>query len=111
MGLDEEREFRTLLKEKRHTELIKILTEIAAQLKENPLEESMQKLLSEIAKKEPDDTASAGMIAISKVIEKQIEDSKAEREEFYRNRHTAWLFKVRNDEDGDIDSVLVRVIK
>lgn len=106
MGVEEEKEFIRLLEQKRHKELIAVMTKILTKLESSKPTENIEGLLTNIANKK-DDTMPKAIVAISKLVVNKLEDLKTA----YNSKPNEWNFQVIRDDEGCINSVRVKGVK
>ena len=104
---EEDDSFEKLLEEKRHNEMIQVLTKILVKLEAEPMTETLEKSLKSIAERPVDNTTITEAIsAISKVIVKKIDELKI----VYKAKAEAkeCEFTVHYGKDDKIDFVTVK---
>ena len=96
----EEREFLTLLQEKRHKEMIGVLAKISESLSKKQPSEGLQEMIASIP---INNDMSEGAIAISKLIIKELKDIK---DAVGKRKKGKWLFTMKKDPMGDVESFM-----
>ena len=99
----EEREFLSLLQEKRHKEMIGMLAKISESLGKKQPSEELEKMIASIP---TTNDMSQGAIAISKLIIKELKDIKDVVGKKKKEKGK-WLFKMNKDMMGEVESVTV----
>ena len=115
MGSNDEQKFLTLLAEKRHKELIEVLSKLSVSPSDSKISDGLETLIKTIAEKETPNELPEAAVAISKIIVSKLDNIEnaivKELKNLSSNRPREWEFKLNYGITGEVDTIRGKVIK